>query len=67
MDTNCDLCNYLQWLLKDTLLSREKAVQFNIKRQLHNCTTQRLEGFYDDVNHVTQALHKHKALKHGAA
>jgi hypothetical protein len=52
----CELCDYLVWRLKDVRISRDKAIEDNLKRQLHGCNTKPLEGAYDDYNHVVQAL-----------
>jgi hypothetical protein len=67
MNTSCDLCTYLEWRLKDARLSKDKAIEANIKRQLTGLLKQPVEGFYEDVSRTKHTLYHHRLMKHQAA
>ena len=65
--TTCGVCSYLEWRLKDVRLSKDKAIEANIKRQLTGLLKEPVVGFYDDACSVKESLDHHRLMKHQAA
>lgn len=62
--STCDLCKYLEWRLQDMRLSRDKAADANITRELKGKPPEPVHGFYDDVSRVKNRLVSHRAVFH---
>jgi len=62
--STCDLCDYWEWRLKDMRLSRDKAADANITREIKGKPPEPMQGFYDDVSRVKHRLVSHRAIFH---